>query len=185
MNSEEMKKQAEMLTEVLAVLYKNSVNGAFLNEILFNVDEETPVPVRNLEVNKTVTKGARMEVQLTEKYVYMNLEFNYDNDMDLLSIKNIYKQFLDRYTAGIKENKPVAYQLSIQSFCMEDGYCYTVEGYNPVFSGKDRNVLTFVFEIENFKFGKEQISMKDVDEELEYEKQEAMEEYQKYASQTE
>ena len=180
MDTNMMNAQVDLLCEVIDVLYRRSSNGVFLNEIMFDFDASgTPVPTHSIEINQRLTDRCRMNLQLTEEFVYISMEYDFENDKDMLGMQYIFEQYLTKYTEAIKQNKPLAYDLFVQSYAVDNGYSYKVEARNPIFCYKDDCRLRFVFAMKDFKFGKTEFDFTDVDRELELARQEDFEQYEK------
>ena len=173
-----MTEQHEIFMDVIDTLYKRSSVGLFLSEIPFEENAEGKlVPARIVPVNERLTDRCRAVFKVSNKFIYFILEFEYENDKDLLGMKYEYGMYLDKCTEAFRNNKNVTYDLSLQAYAMDKGYSYKVEAHSPIVCAKDGSSLQFVFDINDFQFGREDIDMSGVDNEIELEKQEAMAEY--------
>lgn len=176
-----MNEQADLLCEVIDALGLKSTNGVFLNEIAFEMQDGTPVPLREVEVNQKVTDRCRQVVRLTDRHLYLSMEYDFPNDKDLLGMQFMYEQYINKFTEAIKTGRTTTYEFFVQSFAVKNGMAYKIEARNPIFCYRIDSTLQFVFDIKDFHFGKTEANFSDIDREVEMEKRQEMEEYEQYA----
>ena len=158
---------AEFANEFEEVLLK-SVEGDtafFLTESQFKDDKL----VGSVKINEKVSDRCKPYFQLTSKYVYLNLEFQFEKDIELKSYHHMFHQFLEMQTRAIKGNLEKYYILTATISKVEDGIAYVIELTNPIFCFPDENKLVFIFETDSMNFGKVGIDMAEVEAEVDYE----------------
>ena len=140
--SEKQEKQQETEKELMErcmKLAQHSEVGVFLYE----------AKVEDGEVVSTVDRGTRImdKVQPLLRYangwLYLDIEFPADGDVNLKSIKHYYMQYLDKNTElATDETKEYLYMITLTGIT-DDGEVYETEFLNPAFMAQDENILRY------------------------------------------
>lgn len=140
--------------------------GVFLKEAKLKNDKQLGM----LDLNTRITNKANVQLLFTPEYIHLYLEFEYERDVDILAIGNMYSEYLKRSTNRIRNNiKDSEYYLVFEPMGITNDITYSFTLVNPVFLFKDGNVLKIVFTADSVSYRSLDIDYSEVDEEIEYE----------------
>lgn len=155
-----------VLVDVLEHMTQNTQIGLFLYECTHEKQGEE-YPIKNqLVKNDLICKGARPIFHITKENIFIDLEFEYEESVDIKSAMYIYSQWLDFETSRILNQTLKSYAFVMQVFNQVDGYTYMYECINPSFVVQNKGTIHLVFSPDNFTFGRTELDTSKEDEML-------------------
>lgn len=147
--------------------------GAYLEEIKLQDGNI----VNQLELSSKICEGPTALISITEKWVYLDLNFKFEKDGDLIVIKNMFDQYKKKETQFLtmfhQKGMASLYTLSINLIKeeKEKKRAFRINLVNPVFVAQEDNVLKFVFEMDGMNYGIDDVNYDEVEQEVAYETQ--------------
>lgn len=145
--------------------------GAYLEEFKIMNGNIT----NQLELSSKVCEGHTALVSITEKWVYLDLNFKFEKDADLIVIKNMFEQYKKKQTQFLtmfhQKGMSSLYTLSV-NLIKEDRSkkkAYRINLVNPVFVAQEGTALKFVFEMDGMNYGIDDVNYDEIEQEVAYE----------------
>lgn len=184
---EQAKNDDDYLTNEIMVLKDclvqcvNGKVGVFLDEVKIENDE----PVSSITISHRMTERPKCYVRITPDYLYLNLEFEYDNDNEAIMLNGMFDQYTKKHTEFYTKYRtgmvtPI-YNLTY-NIIKEDkdkGIAYRMTFVNPIFSAKEGSTLKLVFTKDAMNYGIEEVDFKQIEREVDYEEKAREEELEK------
>lgn len=181
--------EAAFLNERMKVLKKcleecmNGQIGVFLEEV--KIRTRDGAILNTMELSRRMTERAGSIVRITEKYTYLDLEFEYERDSEALAIHNMFSQYTKRCTellTNLKAGETINFytlSFNIVKKAEQDNAAYRITFVNPIFSSLEGSTLKFVFDIDTMDFGIDDVDYEKIKREIEYEQKSREEEAKK------
>lgn len=160
---------SEMVKDVEEILLKTvgGITSLYLQECYARNEK----PIFN-KINEKVTEKPKTYFNFTPDYVYMNIEYQYENDIELKSVLFMFEQYLKKNTTAVEHGLKKAYFLTANLFKVENGIAYSIECKNPIFVFKQGSRAVFIFKSDDVQFSKFNVSEEEIDLEVEQEMRE-------------
>ena len=161
-----IEKQTELLKKCLNASLHGKV-GIFLYETKVKEEEI----LGEIIISQKIVEKCKPVFKFTKDYVYLNMEFEYEKEPELLSVNHMLEMYLNKYTNAVVSVSDISnqYTLVFDVSGVEDGITYTISCVTPIFFYKEDSILKFVFDINYMNFGCNDIDYEDIDNEIEYE----------------
>ena len=104
-------------------------------------------------------------IYINGNYLYLSLTSATKNNTGLTKIRSFWETVLRRGTARIQEGRPNDYSLFIDLLCSEydKGKIYIISTVDPIFVTMEEKSLSLVFSLDDFCFGKENLTRDEVE----------------------
>lgn len=127
--------------------------------------------MNSMNMQQVITEKPRCRVQIKDNRIYLDVEFEKNDIVDMLKIENVWNQTLSRSTENFMNNKENDAVMVIELVGMEQmkNIAYIMAFYDPVFFAKEEAKLRLVYDIENLNFGIENVDYVNILQEIDYE----------------
>lgn len=151
----------------------NGKVGFFLDELKVRGDGNV---MNRVELSSRTTDRPTNIIRMTEQYVYLNMEFEFEKDNEAIMLNGMFDQYIKKYNDYLMSYDPASeihnvYVMTITLVAEneEEKVAYHIDFTNPIFSSMENGVLKLVFPIDNMKYGIEEVDYTGIQQEIEYE----------------
>ena len=127
--------------------------------------------MNTMNMQQVITDKPRCRVQIKDNRLYLNIEFEKNDIVDMLKIENIWNMMLARSSENFMNNRENDAVMVIELVGMEQmsNLAYVMAFYDPVFLAKEEARLKLVYDISNLNFGIENVDYIEILQEIDYE----------------
>ena len=127
--------------------------------------------MNTMNMQQVITDKPRCRVQIKDNRLYLNIEFEKNDIVDMLKIENVWNMMLARSTENFMNNRENDAVMVLELVGMEQmsNLAYIMAFYDPVFLAKEESRLKLVYDIDNLNFGIENVDYIEILQEIDYE----------------
>ena len=127
--------------------------------------------MNTMNMQQVITDKPRCRVQIKDNRLYLNIEFEKNDIVDMLKIENVWNMMLARSSENFMNNRENDAVMVIELVGMEQmsNLAYVMAFYDPVFLAKEEARLKLVYDISNLNFGIENVDYIEILQEIDYE----------------
>ncbi len=161
-------KTKEMLGQCLAKSINGTVGLFVYGSKIDIVNEQV---LNTVNVGERVLENVKPIFHFTKDYVFLTLEFGFDNDANLLASKHLFETYLEKSTkamTSVDMQYTEIYTFVCDVATIEEK-TYRITVSNPMFQYREENRLNMVFPIESLDFNITEVDYSEIEKEVDYE----------------